>query len=119
MSTKMVLIFVAISLIALSIVPDSVDAAYCGSRRGYCKDGTRGTPCCGYGRCNIFCRNCDGGCRTGRTDVEDDGMDSLETVLATANDTDSNGFSGESMNPIGLPAPEEAPLAHSDETANN
>ncbi len=28
-----------------------------------CNDGTRGTPCCGVGRCNIFCCNCDGGCR--------------------------------------------------------
>nr|CAH0110888.1 unnamed protein product [Daphnia galeata] len=28
-----------------------------------CNDGTRGTPCCGVGSCNIFCCNCDGGCR--------------------------------------------------------
>ncbi|HZP65088.1 MAG TPA: EF-hand domain-containing protein [Rudaea sp.] len=28
-----------------------------------CADGTPGTPCCGYGPCNIFCGNCDGGCR--------------------------------------------------------
>ena len=27
----------------------------------YCDDGTLGTPCCGYGPCNIFCCNCDGG----------------------------------------------------------
>lgn len=31
----------------------------------YCCDGTAGTPCCGYGPCNIFCCNCDGGCREG------------------------------------------------------
>lgn len=49
----------------------------------------------------------------------DDGMDSLETVMATANETESSGFSGESMNPIALAAAEEAPLAHSDETDNN
>lgn len=30
---------------------------------GCCADGTPGTPCCGYGPCNIFCGNCDGGCR--------------------------------------------------------
>ncbi|KAK4036054.1 hypothetical protein OUZ56_028125 [Daphnia magna] len=117
MSTKMALIFVAISLIALSIVPDSVDA--CRPVDGFCRDGTRGTPCCGKGRCNIFCRNCNGGCRRGKTDVVDDGpMDSLETV-ATANDTESSGFSGESMNPIALAAAEEAPPAHTDETDNN
>lgn len=28
-----------------------------------CRDGTGPTPCCGRGKCNIFCCNCDGGCR--------------------------------------------------------
>lgn len=28
-----------------------------------CNDGTQSTPCCGNGGCNIFCCNCDGGCR--------------------------------------------------------
>ncbi|KAH7399156.1 hypothetical protein DE146DRAFT_783166 [Phaeosphaeria sp. MPI-PUGE-AT-0046c] len=28
-----------------------------------CSDGTSGTPCCGNGECNVFCCNCDGGCR--------------------------------------------------------
>ncbi|KZS90642.1 hypothetical protein SISNIDRAFT_468415 [Sistotremastrum niveocremeum HHB9708] len=28
-----------------------------------CPDCTEATPCCGYGKCNIFCCNCDGGCR--------------------------------------------------------
>ena len=31
-----------------------------------CDDWTKGTPCCGRGRCNIFCCNCDGGCRKGK-----------------------------------------------------
>ena len=30
----------------------------------FCFDYTFPTPCCGYGPCNIFCCNCDGGCRT-------------------------------------------------------
>src|SRR5262249_54208732 len=30
---------------------------------GCCADGTPSTPCCGYGPCNVFCGNCDGGCR--------------------------------------------------------
>ncbi|CAL8132640.1 unnamed protein product [Orchesella dallaii] len=31
---------------------------------GSCRDGTRGTPCCGYSRCNFFCCDCgEGGCR--------------------------------------------------------
>ncbi|PRW44326.1 Diedel [Chlorella sorokiniana] len=29
-----------------------------------CGDGTEPTPYCGYGKCNIFGCNCDGGCRT-------------------------------------------------------
>uniref|UniRef100_A0A915LBK4 Uncharacterized protein n=1 Tax=Romanomermis culicivorax TaxID=13658 RepID=A0A915LBK4_ROMCU len=28
-----------------------------------CGDCTKATPCCGYGPCNIFCCNCDKGCR--------------------------------------------------------
>ncbi|HSX62095.1 MAG TPA: EF-hand domain-containing protein [Tahibacter sp.] len=34
-----------------------------GNAFGYCADCTTPTPCCGYGPCNIFCFNCDGGCR--------------------------------------------------------
>ena len=30
-----------------------------------CADGTAGTPYCGYGKCNIFGCDCDGGCRKG------------------------------------------------------
>lgn len=30
-----------------------------------CNDGTESTPYCGYGTCNIFGCNCDGGCRMG------------------------------------------------------
>ncbi|KAF8872354.1 hypothetical protein BD779DRAFT_1573267 [Infundibulicybe gibba] len=30
---------------------------------GFCADGTMCTPYCGYGPCNIFGCNCDGGCR--------------------------------------------------------
>ncbi|KAF2630906.1 hypothetical protein BU25DRAFT_446474 [Macroventuria anomochaeta] len=28
-----------------------------------CDDLTSGTPCCGNGKCNVFCCNCDRGCR--------------------------------------------------------
>ena len=30
---------------------------------GQCLDGSEATPCCGFGACNIFCCNCDDGCR--------------------------------------------------------
>ena len=38
----------------------------CGRQPGnirLCGDCTKGTPYCGYGKCNIFGCNCDGGCR--------------------------------------------------------
>ncbi|KAL6957762.1 hypothetical protein U1Q18_049610 [Sarracenia purpurea var. burkii] len=28
-----------------------------------CDDGSTGRPCCGKGTCNVFCCNCDGGCK--------------------------------------------------------
>uniref|UniRef100_A0A915KZU5 Uncharacterized protein n=1 Tax=Romanomermis culicivorax TaxID=13658 RepID=A0A915KZU5_ROMCU len=35
-----------------------------------CGDCTSPTPiCCGYGPCNMFCCNCDKGCRKGNDDV--------------------------------------------------
>lgn len=43
----------------------------CDSYNGYicftdiCYDGTKRTPYCGVGKCNIFGCNCDGGCRRG------------------------------------------------------
>uniref|UniRef100_A0A915HX69 Metallothionein n=1 Tax=Romanomermis culicivorax TaxID=13658 RepID=A0A915HX69_ROMCU len=36
----------------------------------FCRDCTSPTPfCCGYGPCNMFCCNCDKGCRKGNNDV--------------------------------------------------
>jgi len=32
---------------------------------GICGDGTKGTPYCGYGKCNFAGCDCDGGCRQG------------------------------------------------------
>jgi hypothetical protein len=32
-----------------------------------CGDGSGATPCCGNGGCNIFCYNCDRGCRSSRS----------------------------------------------------
>ena len=57
-------LLVVILCLALSY---SVQAICCFTdTQNYCADGTIGTPCCGYGPCNIFCCNCDGGCRQPR-----------------------------------------------------
>ncbi|EGD92006.1 hypothetical protein H112_00609 [Trichophyton rubrum D6] len=37
--------------------------AFAGPKYNKCEDGTTGTPCCGYGKCNGFCCACKGGCR--------------------------------------------------------
>ena len=47
----------------------SVNADCCGCPiTGYCNDGTTcgyiPNLCCGWGQCNFFCCNCDGGCRS-------------------------------------------------------
>ena len=63
----------------------------------YCGDGSRPRikGCCAYGRCNIFCCNCEGGCRRRRNlrdvlalwgDQPGDQQQSLEHPLETAND---------------------------------
>lgn len=50
-------------LVSLAFV-GAASALCCPSNAiGMCADGTVGTPCCGYGPCNIFCCHCDGGCR--------------------------------------------------------
>ena len=41
----------------------TADCCNCHDGHYGCYDGTECTPCCGYGGCNIFCCNCDGGCR--------------------------------------------------------
>lgn len=47
--------------------PGRVQAQCEGNAWGYCEDCTSPTPCCGYGPCNVFCGNCDGGCRRAST----------------------------------------------------
>ncbi|KZP23352.1 hypothetical protein FIBSPDRAFT_1043047 [Athelia psychrophila] len=54
-----------VSLIATLLLLSYTSAECCtpdGS--ALCADGTYGFPCCGKGACNIFCCECDGGCRT-------------------------------------------------------
>lgn len=47
-----------------------------------CDDGTRPSPWCGYGTCNIFGCACKGGCRHGKRKRMND--DSLQQILSDA-----------------------------------
>ncbi|CAG7721852.1 unnamed protein product, partial [Allacma fusca] len=62
---KMVSQGVLCVLMLVSFHMSYVSGICCPSYRGLCQDATEGTSCCGYGPCNIFCCNCDGGCRRG------------------------------------------------------
>ena len=61
---------------------------------GVCSDCTFGTPYCGYGKCNIFGCNCDGGCRRPPSgtiyDLYQDGIP--EKVMFDRMDYDKNKF---------------------------
>ncbi|XP_078595017.1 uncharacterized protein LOC144872581 [Branchiostoma floridae x Branchiostoma japonicum] len=90
--------FLGLSALLMVLMVDPADSVCCGSiktctgswwrRRCYnrCGDGTRQpTPCCGYGKCNIFCCNCDDGCRRSKRMVADDEVDTdIERVAEEA-----------------------------------
>jgi hypothetical protein len=62
---------------------------------GNCEDGSWGDPCCGVGDCNIFCCNCDNGCRGDRrkrffSSVGTDGSSNEEETFQTM-DEDGDG----------------------------
>lgn len=61
-----------------------------GAIGGTCGDCTSTSAYCGYGPCNIFGCNCDGGCRTGRCDQLNDAAVSTADKFASV-DQDSNG----------------------------
>ena len=60
-SLTCILVLFAALLMMIHLEP--VDAVCCGATNGLCEDGTKGTPNCGRGPCNIFGCNCDNGCR--------------------------------------------------------
>ncbi len=60
-SLTFILVLFAALLMMIHLEP--VDAVCCGATNGLCADGTKGTPHCGRGPCNIFGCNCDNGCR--------------------------------------------------------
>ena len=53
---------VFLTIAATFVTVANADCCNCGECN-QCQDGTECTPCCGHGGCNIFCCNCDGGCR--------------------------------------------------------
>ncbi|KAF8884315.1 hypothetical protein BD779DRAFT_1674143 [Infundibulicybe gibba] len=58
-------IFSFLTFVAIVLQMNSAAADCCRCTiSGVCNDNTPCTPYCGYGRCNIFGCNCDGGCRS-------------------------------------------------------
>ena len=49
-----------------------------------CKDGTDKYACCGNGKCNIFCCNCDGGCREAHNKTECDNQCKKQASLCSS-----------------------------------
>lgn len=66
---RILAVAIAVFLLIVVFQDNLVSGQCCTSSRGWgrgggsCRDGTRSTPCCGYGRCNFFCCACRGGCR--------------------------------------------------------
>ncbi len=75
---------------ALLLFSSTAYAVCCSSCSGICADGTCGTPCCGYGSCNIFCCNCDDGCRTGSCTDCCDGADVMQATIDLFDNIDKN-----------------------------
>lgn len=60
----------ALSVVLISLLGTAITvSAECCSSPAVCADGTISSiwSCCAYGSCNIFCCNCDGGCRKAPT----------------------------------------------------
>ncbi|KAK8055103.1 hypothetical protein PG993_000330 [Apiospora rasikravindrae] len=81
---------------ALVVAATAISAAHafcCDSNsKGFCKDGSEGTPCCATESCNIFCCNCDGSCRSSKRSFAADPFASkpVEEAFALA-DAEGNG----------------------------
>ena len=76
-----------------ALLPLATAACCNASQGGGCADRTGGTPCCGYGKCNIFCCACKGGCRHSKRDVPlelEDRSDATTTAFMEA-DTEGAG----------------------------
>lgn len=59
-STRFLNLTIVSSILIITMINDFVSTECCDSNdRSICGDGTKGTPCCGYRRCNLFCCNCD------------------------------------------------------------
>ncbi|KAF8884396.1 hypothetical protein BD779DRAFT_1801744 [Infundibulicybe gibba] len=71
-----------------SVVADCCDCPITFS----CNDGTKCTPYCGYGQCNIFGCNCDGGCRSSFQGFSVQKINNIEDASESYfDDADANG----------------------------
>lgn len=54
--------FSTIFTLLVAVAPFALaDCCYKDDSTGLCRDGSLASPCCGKGKCNIFCCNCDYG----------------------------------------------------------
>jgi hypothetical protein len=93
-------IILAVTIVVALQLATKVDAECCNPNKDYqymgmmgtlatkCGDDTKPTPCCGYGKCNVFCCNCDGGCRSSRRRSNPDEIAAND--LATFGEIDLN-----------------------------
>ena len=90
------LVFLAIAAAFVTVA----NAECCGCpSSGVCPDGTgcSGFSCCAHGSCNIFCCNCDGGCRTRLPSIYQR-IDSLHHTLGRFREIDTDGSNGIDFN---------------------
>lgn len=94
---RITLISVLLSVILLQSFVERASSACCNSDRlRRCGDNTISTPCCGYGKCNIFCCHCRGGCRAKKRSFEDmltkltDDAKERRQMTDSANEEDEN-----------------------------
>ncbi|CAG7834732.1 unnamed protein product [Allacma fusca] len=82
-------------LLVVSTHMTYVSGECCYDSNGVCADGTYSTPCCGHGPCNIFCCNCDGGCRRFGTGGRLSPNQTNEPLFDGPTCRDVNGIEGE------------------------
>jgi hypothetical protein len=83
-------------IVVVAQLPSAVDSVCCTTEpSGWCADGYNPPfPCCGVGSCNVFCCNCDGGCRKKKSGRSRYGQAGVFGEMAAYRTMDTNGDGG-------------------------